>query len=404
MCGAIKGLWLMVPCLAVLAAWPLMAAERKQEPADAPVNKPVEKPAAEKPSEQRPVDQKASKQKPAGQKPTDKKAKEPNLFIVPEGTPEELKTYIKKVRKTRLKTQLRMLKARWAIARAAEHIIAAQPEEKDMTYAVRLKMSLLRDQEQLAKFADELQENGHEKYARMVRNFGLRVELAQVERQEPQNRKKAIENALKFLDELPPDLDDAGLALMAGKMAELTGDNRYASEVYLSAAKSFAVCKDEKLIEFTRTLAGTSRRLALPGNEMMIRGTLLGGGNFDWSKYEGKVVLVDFWTTWSGSSVAGLSKLKKYYDRYHDKGFDIVGISFDQRLADLEQFVQKRDIPWAIVYGNDKPSPSVAYYGIKDKPTKILIGRDGKVIMLKARGLKLKKELLRLFGPAVDKK
>ncbi len=393
MCGAIKGLWLMVLCLAALAAWPLMAAEGKKEPADTPV--------AEKPNQEKPTDEKTTEEKTSGEKKEEKKA---DPFIVPEGTPEELKSYIEKTRKTRLENPQMVVKARRALGRAAEHIIAAQPEEKEMMYAVQLKMQLLHGREQLAGFVEELKEDGHEKYARLVRNYGLRVELAKTERQDPRNQKKAIRHALRFLEESPPELADRGLALMVGKMAKLTGDNQYASKVYRSAAKAFAASKDEKLVEFAQTLAGTSRRLALPGNEIRIEGRLLDGSTFDWSKYKGKVVLIDFWSTWSGSSVADLRKMKKYYDRYHDKGFDIVGVSCDQRLADLEKFVKKRDIPWAIVYGKDKPSPSVAYYGITDMPTKILVGRDGKVIRLNARGLKLKEELLKLFGPAEEKK
>lgn len=389
---------MMVPCLAALAAWPLMAAEEKKEPADAPA---AEKTNQEKPTEEKPSGEKTTEEKTSEEKKEEEKV---DPFIVPEGTPEELVEYIDKVRKTPLENPQMVVKARRALRRAAEHIIAAQPEEKQMTHAVQLKMQLLGDQEQLAGFAEELKEDGHEKYARMVRNFGLQIELAKTERQDPRNQKKAIGDVLRFLEESPPEQADSGLALMAGKMAELTGDNQYASEVYRSAAKAFAAGKDEKLAEFARTLAGTSRRLALLGNEIRIEGRLLDGGTFDWSKYAGKVVLVDFWSTWSGSSVADLSKMKKYYDRYHDKGFDIVGISCDQRLADLEKFVKKRDIPWAIVYGKDKPSPSVAYYGVTDIPTKILVGRDGKVMLLNARGLKLKEELLKLFGPAEKKK
>ena len=53
-----------------------------------------------------------------------------------------------------------------------------------------------------------------------------------------------------------------------------------------------------------------------------------------------------------------------------------------------------------MVYGKDKPSPTVEYYGITNIPETIIVGRDGKVIMLHARGSKLKGELIKLFGPA----
>ncbi|MBN1393664.1 MAG: redoxin domain-containing protein [Pirellulales bacterium] len=394
--GTIRGLSLAVSCLAVLYCWPLPAAESEQAPA--------QKPAAERRAEERPAPQSPAGQKPAGAEKKDEKPKPPDPFIVPEGTPEELREYINKVRKTRCTNVLMVLKARRALRRAAEHIIAAQAEEKNMSYAVQLKMQLLEDKEQLNEFAEELLELGYEKYSRMVRNFGLLIELSKTEREEPRNRKKAIDAALKFLAEGAPEANDARLALLAGKIAELTGDNRYASEVYFSIAKAFAYCEEEELVKFAQMMAGTARRLELPGNEIKIEGKIFGGGDFDWGKYKGKIVLVDFWSSWSGASVADLRIMKKYYDQYRDRGFEIVGVSCDQRPADLESFLKERELPWTIVYGEDGPSYTVRYYGIAEIPTKILVGRDGKVITLDARGLKLKEELRKLFGPPADEK
>ncbi len=388
---AIGRTWMMIPCLAALAADPAQAVEPE-----------AKKPAAEIPSEAKPTRAKPSEAK--SKEPSNKKKEEkPDPFVVPEGTPEELIEFIDKVRKTPLKNPRQFARAREALIRAAEHVIAAQPEEKTALKAIQIKMQLLGGREKLDGFADELAEDGHEKYARMVRRAGLRLDMARCERREPRNRKKTIAAVLRFLEKhSPPEAADAPLAEKAGQLAELTGDNKFASETYRAAAESFAGVKDEKLAKFAQTLGGVSRRLALPGKEISIQGGLLDGGEFDWSKYDGKVVLVNFWATWSGSSVADLRKLEKYYRRYHDKGFDIVGISCDSRPADLKQFVAERKIPWAIVYGEEEPSPTVAHYGITDIPTNVLIGRHGKVIMLDARGLKLKNKLLEIFGPAED--
>lgn len=137
---------------------------------------------------------------------------------------------------------------------------------------------------------------------------------------------------------------------------------------------------------------------------MTVEGKLLGGGAFDWSKYQGHVVLVDFWATWSDPSVRDLPDLRGCYDGYHPKGFEIIGLAADRDLADVENFVKERDIPWPIVVGNGKPSPTINYYGIMSVPVRVLVGKDGKVISLNATGEGLREQLEKLLGPPAEKK
>ena len=112
------------------------------------------------------------------------------------------------------------------------------------------------------------------------------------------------------------------------------------------------------------------------------------------SEYKGKVVLIDFWATWCGPCLADIPKLKRLYEKYKGDGFEILGLNSetigDEDASDPEfakeaavrakQIVKTRGVNW--IQGDSKTSLPVAVniFDVKALPTKILIGRDGKII------------------------
>lgn len=106
--------------------------------------------------------------------------------------------------------------------------------------------------------------------------------------------------------------------------------------------------------------------------------------------YRGKVVLVDFWAVWCGPCVAEMPNVKKVYEKYKDKGFDVIGISLDSDEARLRDFLKENDIPWRQTFsGKGWNSPIAQQYGIYSIPNMWLIDKEGKLISNKARGAKL---------------
>ena len=93
--------------------------------------------------------------------------------------------------------------------------------------------------------------------------------------------------------------------------------------------------------------------------------------------------------------------MKAVYDKYHDRGFEVVGISLDkagdrQKLLD---FIAKENMPWPQHYdGKFWKNEYVVQYGIQAIPAMFLLGPDGKVATTDARGEKLEAEVKRLLN------
>ncbi len=106
--------------------------------------------------------------------------------------------------------------------------------------------------------------------------------------------------------------------------------------------------------------------------------------------YCGKVVLLDFRATWSSLCLEDIPNIKKVYDTYKDKGFDIIGISLDNDEKMLRDHLKKHEIPWRHIYSGKRwDSPIPQQYGIRNVPSGWLIDRDGTLISQQASGAML---------------
>jgi peroxiredoxin len=116
------------------------------------------------------------------------------------------------------------------------------------------------------------------------------------------------------------------------------------------------------------------------------------------SKFRGKVVLVDFWATWCGPCVAELPNVLAAYSKYHDKGFEIVGVSLDTDGDKMKSFVAEKHMTWPQYFDGKGWNNDVSRkYGINSIPMTYLIGRDGKIVARNLRGPGLEQELANLL-------
>ncbi len=129
-------------------------------------------------------------------------------------------------------------------------------------------------------------------------------------------------------------------------------------------------------------IAGWKRQL--PGTQFTdIELADVNGANHKLSEYvgNGKYVLIDFWASWCGPCRRSMPEVKKVYDAYKDKGFEIVGLSFDNDKEAWTGAIKKLELPW-IHLSDLKGWDSLAgrTYGINSIPATLLVGPDGKII------------------------
>ena len=114
--------------------------------------------------------------------------------------------------------------------------------------------------------------------------------------------------------------------------------------------------------------------------------TAVDGAAIDLSKMRGKVVLIDFWATWCPPCRGEVPNEVAAYNKYHAKGFEIVGISLDQNKDALLAFTKEHGMVWPQYFDGQGWDNSVSEsFGIDSIPAMWLVGKDGKVISTNAR-------------------
>ena len=114
------------------------------------------------------------------------------------------------------------------------------------------------------------------------------------------------------------------------------------------------------------------------------------------SELKGKVVLVDFWATWCGPCRAALPHVRKLYEKYHDKGFEVFCIADNDSSSDewkkviveegMEDYhnilrgLKTQTDKNGKMTGFDRSGDQSAKYAVHYLPTKYLIAADGTVI------------------------
>ena len=97
------------------------------------------------------------------------------------------------------------------------------------------------------------------------------------------------------------------------------------------------------------------------------------------ASYKGKVILLDFWATWCGPCKVEIPGFVEMQNTYGPKGFQVIGISIDDKPEQLRPFAAEFKMNYPVLQGLGRDDVTDALGPILGLPTTLVIGRDGRI-------------------------
>ncbi len=140
------------------------------------------------------------------------------------------------------------------------------------------------------------------------------------------------------------------------------------------------------------------RRPGLKYTELSMKD--MNGADMKLSQFVGKskYLLVDFWASWCGPCRMEMPNVKKAYELYHSKGFEVLGVSFDNKAEAWKKAVKDLGLAWPQM--SDLQGWKCAAhdaYGVNSIPSNVLLDANGTIVASDLRAEELLKKLSELM-------
>ncbi len=128
---------------------------------------------------------------------------------------------------------------------------------------------------------------------------------------------------------------------------------------------------------FGKELGGTIRiGMSAPD----FRTTDFNGNPLNLSKYDGQIVIINFWATWNDKCLEEISEVKNLYRKLKGPGVQFIGVSSDDQIEDLKGFVRQNSIEWPQIFEGMRYKGMMSkLYDVNIIPIIFVLDQEGRI-------------------------
>jgi len=152
------------------------------------------------------------------------------------------------------------------------------------------------------------------------------------------------------------------------------------------------------MVQQTQTMVARTEALKIGNDAPEIMLPTPNNKDLALSSLKGKVVLIDFWASWCAPCRKEMPNVKRSYEKYKNKGFEIYGVSLDKERDAWLEAISKDGLTWPQVSDlKFWQSEAAQTYAVQSIPYTVLVSREGKILAIGLRGNDLDAKLAEIL-------